>query len=359
MDSSRFAFEFNLGYDYFHDNQDLSRNKFRFSGEMAKVFKGFFAGAGLDFNHYTVPGIIQPYPKYIAAVNPFLKKSTSQWYFKLGAQALLERNIEEEAGLHFYPDLGFGFTIVPSYINFFSSLTGKLEVNDPLNVIEVNPFIITVLNQAPATNLYNIRNTDYKMIVSAGFKGNTGLEGNYELSASYSLADNLLFYSNVLSPDSVSGRGNYFRPVYDNADILNLHGGMNGKLGPNLYFSTSINFYRYTMTLLEHPPDRPEWDASLGLRYNLRDKIIAGIQVTALGEREHMLTRFTLNPAETIPFYINEPWHLNLNLSAEYRYSKILSFWTKFNNISYQRYYEWAYYPTHRFLFMLGFTYSL
>jgi hypothetical protein len=53
------------------------------------------------------------------------------------------------------------------------------------------------------------------------------------------------------------------------------------------------------------------------------------------------------------------PAHFNLNLSAEYRYSKILSFWARFNNISYNRYYEWAYYPSMRFLGMIGFTYSL
>jgi len=53
------------------------------------------------------------------------------------------------------------------------------------------------------------------------------------------------------------------------------------------------------------------------------------------------------------------PAHLNLNLSAEYRYSKILSFWTKLNNIANNRYYEWAYYQSQGFLFMLGFTYSL
>ena len=56
---------------------------------------------------------------------------------------------------------------------------------------------------------------------------------------------------------------------------------------------------------------------------------------------------------------IEMPVHFNLNLNAEYRYSKILSFWTRINNIAIKEYYEWAYYPTHGFLFMLGFTYSL
>jgi outer membrane receptor protein involved in Fe transport len=64
-------------------------------------------------------------------------------------------------------------------------------------------------------------------------------------------------------------------------------------------------------------------------------------------------------PAAQLPAQFDMPAHFNLNLSAEYRYSKILSFWGKLNNISSKRYYEWVYYPSQGFLFMLGFTYSL
>ena len=55
---------------------------------------------------------------------------------------------------------------------------------------------------------------------------------------------------------------------------------------------------------------------------------------------------------------VDMPILFNVNFGAEYRYSKILSFWTKINNLS-NSYYEWTYYPTQRFLFMVGFTYSL
>jgi len=64
-------------------------------------------------------------------------------------------------------------------------------------------------------------------------------------------------------------------------------------------------------------------------------------------------------PVWDSPVIYEMPTHFNLNLSAEYRYSKILSFWAKLNNIANNHYYEWAYYPSQGFLFMLGFTYSL
>lgn len=62
-------------------------------------------------------------------------------------------------------------------------------------------------------------------------------------------------------------------------------------------------------------------------------------------------------PAETYVF--RSPVHVNANLSAEYRYTKILSFWLKINNIAFNRNYDWAFYPTQRFMMMAGLTYSL
>jgi opacity protein-like surface antigen len=104
--------------------------------------------------------------------------------------------------------------------------------------------------------------------------------------------------------------------------------------------------------------NKPSWEALLGVKYNLRDKIIAGAEFTGIGKRD--ISVMDLNPFNSpATDYINMPAHFNLNLSAEYRYSKILSFWTKVNNIAYNRNYEWAYYPSQRFLVMLGFTYSL
>ncbi len=107
------------------------------------------------------------------------------------------------------------------------------------------------------------------------------------------------------------------------------------------------------------PWNRPSWDAVLKFKYNLRDKIIAGAGINTLGSRKLLVTKETLHPASNGSYIVDLPAALSFNLSAEYRYTKILSFWVKLNNISFSKYYEWAYFPTQRFIFMAGFTYSL
>ena len=142
-----------------------------------------------------------------------MKKSTEQWNFKLGFQALLT----DPWNLHVYPDLAFGFNIVPSYLSFFSSnYQENWRGMTPLKIVSENPYLVS--NQFPYVpngSLFRLPDTDHKLIVSAGLKGNTGLKGNYLVSASYSQISDMLFYSNLVSPATVTptAHGNYFLPI--------------------------------------------------------------------------------------------------------------------------------------------------
>jgi len=53
------------------------------------------------------------------------------------------------------------------------------------------------------------------------------------------------------------------------------------------------------------------------------------------------------------------PMTIDANLGAEYRFSNLLSFWLKINNLAAQRYYLYHQYPALRFRAMLGFSYTL
>ncbi len=363
LDSASFSYKFDLRYNYFYTAGNINQKNFGFDGIMAKSFQDFYVGSGLSYDNYIVSDNLLPNSKYVASISPFIKKNGDQWSFKLGIQALLERNIAPEAVIHFYPDINFSFNVVPKYIRFFAGLSGRLVVNDPLTIVAENPFLLE------NGSLFTLPNTDHQLIINAGLKGNTGMNGCYLLSASYSVVRNMLFFSNILLPDSIfnQGRGNYFIPLTDDADLLNIHGEISGKINDKLSFHGEANLYQYTVTASEYAWDKPQWDGKIGLKYNLRDKIIAGMEVTGQGIRHeivngnHIFLSQVLNVSEGLAprIVVDIPAHINLNLSAEYRYSKILSFWTKLNNISTDQYYEWAYYPTQRFLLMIGFTYSL
>ncbi len=354
LDSASFSYDFDVNYNIFFAAGESYQHNASFSGTMAKMYKGFYAGSGVEFEYYRPSAQIWDKSKYIAGISPFIKKSTPQWNFKLGFQMLLDRDTAASAKFHFYPDVRFGFNIVPSYISFFAGLNGMLEKNEPMKIIEENPFLIR------DGSLFLQPNTSHSLIVSAGFKGNTGIDGNYLVSASYSLINKMLFYSNIVFPDDIVApqMGNYFLPLADDVELFKVHGEMTGQITNKILYIGSANWYKYTLTYNKFPWNKPSWDGRIGVKYNLRDKILAGVDLTALGKRKLSSTVFDISlPASTVIF--DTPVHFNLNLSAEYRYTKIMSFWFKINNIAFDKYYEWAWYPSQRFLCMVGFTYSL
>lgn len=362
LDSAEFSYDFSLGFNYFTSGQKMYQRKVSFSGMMAKSFEEFYIGSGLKYYHYGFSDFLSTPSRYIASISPFVKKSSEQWSFKLGLEALLEKDMTAFTILHVYPDVNFTLNIVPSYVSYFAALSGKLEKNEPSDVILENPFMIR------DGSIYKLPATSHNLVISTGLKGNTGIGGNYLLSASYSLINDMLFFSNISFPDRIvkPDLGNYFSAITDNVELLNFHGEMGGPLNDKFSFTSAANINKYTMSKFDHPWNKPNWDAKFGLKYNLRDKIITGVEITAQGKRYLIVNGDYLVPVpQTVPpavdprITIEMPAHFNLNLSAEYRYSKILSFWTKLNNISNNHYYEWTYYPTHGFMFMFGFTYSL
>lgn len=355
IDSSDLAFDFGLGYDYFSGMENRHLNHVGFNGELSKLYREFYAGGKINIDHYTFSSGLGFDPKYIMVLNPYVKKSTGQWNFNLGVKFTVQKDALNKSRLYFHPDLGFGFAVIPEYIQFFSQLTGRLENNDPMNIISQNPFIIT------DGSIFRAPDTNHSLVISAGLKGNNGLGGNYLLSASYSLVNDMLFFSNVVFPDTASRveRGNYFDIISDDADILNFHGEMTGNFSSRLSFRVSANYFKYTLSASPYAWNKPAWDGMLGFYYNLRNKIIAGAEFTTLGPRKLMVSKSPSGWMTLKPEIIEELYHVNLGLSAEYRYTKILSFWVKVNNISWNRYYEWAYYPSQMFNFIAGFTYSL
>ena len=368
LDSNRLYYNFNLSYDYFTHKKNIFRHRVLTDGLMAKQVGSFYVGAGVNYELYMPSDSISADNEFIFAISPFLKKSTSQWNFKLGLELLRDRTGTFRA----YPDINFGFTIVPSFINFFASLDGYLERNDPTKIIGVNPYLYNRYYYNPISNsttyasaLFALPDTDHELVITAGLKGSNGIGGKYLISASYSMIKNMLHYISVVRYNSGGlinplppEFGNYFMPSFYVGNILNVHGEISGKITNRVSFTGNANFYDYNID--DKPWNKPTFDAKFGLNYNLRDKILAGAELTTIGKRTNAIFTHLNYGGMFFGFdEIKEPVHFNLNLRAEYRYTKILSFWTKLNNVSFNDYYEWAFYPTYRFMFMAGFTYSL
>ncbi len=271
-------------------------------------------------------------------INPSLSKGSSQWRFTAGVNTHYEIS-REVLTFRFYPRGSFQFNMVKKVIVPYFGVDGYLESYGARHIVEDNPYVVPGLTVKP---------TDHKLIGYFGLKGRFSDAIAYNLKASYSIIDDAYFFIN----DNSNPLLNQFTVVYDDVTLGQLHGELTIRPSDSWKFFLQGNYYSYlTMVSLDRPWNKPEVDIRFQARYNMGDKILIDAGIFAIGARYY--ENFDPAMEETLPLTVDA------NLGLEYRYSKLLSFWARFNNLAAQRYYLYNHYPSYRFRVMLGFTYAL
>ncbi len=363
-DSSDFSYDFGLGFDHFRSTPDLWYNNISFRGKGGTEAFGFYTEAAIDYDLYLMNDLADPNPLHFFSFNPSISKQGAEWIFKLGVTADITSGTDHESAIpdetkttvHLFPDVMFGFDIVPKILNFHILLDGEVEKNDAKWAASVNPWI---MNDG---SLFRINHTINKMRASVGVNGSVTEKLEYRLGTSYTFVENMVMFTSTVRYNTLSSSwwqmGNYFDPLYDSGEILKVTGELTAEVTDQISLTGEANYFSYSLSEFETAWNMPDWTASLRLDYNLRNKIIANIGFNAISARTGFFTTIRdLNPG--VEREIDMPAHINMSLGAEYRYTKILSFWTKFTNVGFNSYTEYPFYPSRRFLFLAGFTYSL
>jgi hypothetical protein len=341
MNADSFHFDYNAGLDYYY---------------FSHRFEEAEHGAGIDFDFHKKLRVIDiagelggawygHYPDWDSIVgnhtmfwaNPYIGKSAPEWQFTAGVNIYGEVR-EQFLTLHFYPRASFEFNIVRDVIVPYFGVDGYLESNNYRSIVEENPYVAPTLSVLP---------TSHKLIGYAGLKGRFSDVFVWNLKGSYSIIDNQYFFVN----DTSTMLKNQFNVVYDDITLLKLQGEFSIRPSDAWKVFLKGNYYNYTLVREEHPWNKPAFDLSLQARYNMSDKILINIGVYTIGSRYY--ENFSSSADATLPLTIDG------NLGIEYRYTKLLSFWVRFNNVAAQRYFLYAQYPSYRFRGMIGLTYAL
>ncbi len=347
-DSSDINWDATLRYNLFTRQGDGLQHNPGLSVKAGTELFGLYGSAALDYDLYLFSGGIDLKRRSLLQLSPNISRGNEEWRFRFGAKVaadVREHHDPLQGGIRklymfIYPDVLFSFRIVPKYLRFTASVDGSLENNQAGNAAYVNQWLL------PGDTLYNLRSTDNQVRITAGLSGTMNVSGAYSLEASYTLfRDMLLFMNDTL------GVGNYFVPIYADGNLLRVRGSFQVPVNPRMTLLLQGNYYGYDMSGQEHAWHKPDWDATVKAAYNLRNKIVASAALTLTGARYARVA----GPERIVKL----PFHPNLNMGIEYRYTPDISFWVKCNNVSYNRWFEWNYYPSRNFLLMAGLSYSL
>lgn len=280
----------------------------------------------------------------ILALNPSFEAKGSKWNADLGLTASMD-NFKSKTLFYVFPTINASYNVYDNMIIPYVGVTGgAITKNSLRSLSQLNPFVDTTLRYTNTITKYN---------VYLGLKGNLSSNTSYDTKVSYAQHDSMQFF--VTNYGGTNQIYNRYSLIYDNTTLLNVSGQLKYQFKEKLNLIAKGNYYLWKPKTLTRAYHKPDFDITLSGIYNLQSKIIVRADLFFMGNQ------WALAQAQDNGETVLKPKQLkgwvDANLEAEYRYSKMLSFFVRFNNIANQRYYRWERNPSQRFNFMLGLTF--
>lgn len=295
---------------------------------------------GLDFNRNSSP--FDSVTNTIIKFQPMFSAGAKKFKVAVGTNISIDAG--DETFAYFYPQLQFSYDIVNQIIIPYLSLGGYLERNSYRSLTMKNPFML-------ASNAFELRNTQHKYELNFGLRGSLSSELVYDARFTRVSLKDAPFFVNATSRQDLYR--NNFTVVYDNADVVNVHGQLGWQHFEKVHVTATADWFQYSMANEAHPWHTPTLRLGLLAQYNLQDKILAHAQVYYLNGQYAKLIGD--DGTSTV---VNMKGLVDVNIGFEYRYTKFLSAFINFNNLASQRYERWYAYPTQKFNLLGGLTYT-
>lgn len=344
-DSTKLNHAIKLGYYNLTDLYNVAENNVKLNTAFNTFInkERLFVNFDADYYNHKLPA--DTFNNTILKLNPYFAAHGKKWNVDIGLTAVLDMFSNQNAKFYFYPQLNAQFDVYESIIIPYAGVNGNLQKNSLRSLSNENPFV--------SSNL-TYRNTNTKINVFGGLKGNLSSNMSYDVKAAYSKVDSMHFF--VIDYSDLTTLDNKYKVIYDNTDLFTVGGQLKYQYKEKIHFIAKGNYYHYKTKTLLRAYHKPDFDLTLSAIYNLKSKFIIKADVFVIGNQ------FALTQVADDNFvYTTQPKLLqgvgDINLGVEYRYSKMLSFFANFNNIANMRYYRWEKYPSQRFNMMVGLTF--
>lgn len=353
-DSTHLNYRTDLKYHCFWNISNATENSVELNGFLNKkvswlksVSKNQEAGLRYDVEHYFENRGFKSWNAGLVTLAPYINTNFGPIFIEVSPKLSMRTDSTAEA--FFYPVVRLELNLLPGTLSAFGGLDGELKYHSFRSLASENPFI------------HSFVTTDYsktRQIFYGGIRGNIAHSFSYNIQA----INRKIYNCPLFVIDSVSSYlENQMGVIYDKK-VNWFRGEFNGelKIGTKWKGLIMAAYNQADAVTNEKAYNIPDFEGMLGLSYNLADKIIASTRVFYIGKRYAQISYgdiMTLGPLVAIEPVVLKP-AIDANLTLEYRYSKVLSAYLEFSNIASQRYMIWNHYPSYRFRFLGGVTYS-
>lgn len=264
-------------------------------------------------------------------------------------------NFTISAGLSFYninTNVGNSFKILPNaevnyqgfsdYFIPYAGIKNHVKQNSYRHFSEENPFVSPTLFVVPTTTLFN---------TFVGAKGRISNGIGYDVKGGFSRQENIALFKENDSAPLLKKRyhlDNSFNVLYDNASIFDVSATIGGEIFSNFSAVFLLNARSYAMDNQPYAWHLPSVEGSLWASYHFLKNWTISADIFYTGQRKAQQNAIT----STLPSFFDA------NIQAQYQINKRWRAFIKTNNLSGNRYYRFANYPTQGFQILAGATYQ-
>ncbi|MBR5784280.1 MAG: hypothetical protein IKY43_03830 [Bacteroidales bacterium] len=260
-------------------------------------------------------------------------------------------------------DVNFGVNVVSSSdaeVLFFPRILLSQNFFDGLLCLKAGVFGDVYRNtwQSLRTeNPYIAPGVDIENMVYSKFYLNADLSVANNLDIGLGLTYQTMENAPLFMIDTMYRLHNVYKPIYEDYSVFQIGANASYKFNEKFEFGFSANYYDYKLDTdaeIEKILYKPNYDLNIHTSYWYNDKIKVALNAVILGKMQG------LNIDENGALAYEEmDMRYGIDLKAEYRHTNALSFFAMFDNVAFQRYFYWTNYPSQKFRFMVGLTYTL
>lgn len=279
--------------------------------------------------------------------------SISKFRINAGLKMALESQNDNQ--MYLYPNIEMSYRALRKVIVPYAGIRGDLKRRSFNTTRLENPFVEDFVELRNENTVYN---------AFIGVRGAYSSTVSYDVRASRKRIENFGLFTNIygIQPDGFKilplPISNTFQVSYDNLNLVYLSGELTFHQVKEWDINFLAEYYSYDFDNTPEAWHLPDFKTSIQGKYNLNDLFYF------TGSINFWSTRYakTLNPEDT-RLAFNEYGRqldavIDLNLGAEYIYSKRASIYLNINNITAQNYQLWNRYPVQGINVLLGFTYG-
>ncbi len=343
FDSTNLYYRLDLKYDNLVRSKEVNEQCLILNGNIKKIVRGNLLKTDLllDVDQYINPR--EKYDRRFFKIQPEYYMVSNKFKAILGFNAILLNQNRDTANpnlFQFYPKIILEYIIAKKY-KIFTGLWGDWEKYTLKNIYQVNPFISRNIK------LDNSKNFNLNL----GVKGHINNDLDFGIEAKYTNMDNLVIYT--LDSTYLHAMDLIQLSAGVKKLILNLHYHWDNKL--DIYSTINLYSYKLTDTIITKASQLPTFEWKNNFTYKLGEKLYMNLQLNYTG------ARYMVKYNKISKQYDNElmkPF-TDINLGADYRYTKYVSMFLNINNIISNKYIKWYGYPVVGINAQIGITITL